>query len=70
MLTDQKLNEEETWFELSPLQQRYRDQILKTNQMIRNDYHAIHKVLWLSKYVETRLPQRLVKNMDIQHIGN
>ena len=56
MLTDQKLHEEETWFELTPIQQSYRDYILQENHMIRNDYHAIHQMLWLNKYRETKMP--------------
>ena len=58
MLTDQKLNEEETWFDLTPVQQNYRNYILQTNRLIRNDYHSIHQVLWLTKYREAKLPSR------------
>lgn len=58
MLTDQKLNEEETWFELSPIQQKYRNYIVEQNKMISDDYHSIHQMLWLNKYREAKLPNR------------
>jgi hypothetical protein len=61
MLTDQKLNEEETWFELSPIQQKYRNYIVEQNKMISDDYHSIHQMLWLNKYREAKLPNRFVE---------
>ena len=58
MLTDQKLSEEDTWFELSPQQKYVHDQILQVNSIIRTDYHSIHTTMWASKYLETSLPPR------------
>lgn len=58
MLTDQKLNEEEVWFELSSAQKRYYNRIVKTNSVIREGYHAIHQLMWLSKYQESKIPPR------------
>ena len=61
MLTDQKLNEEETWFELTPTQQKYRNYMVIQNKQISDGYHSFHQMLWLSKYRETKLPNRFAQ---------
>ena len=45
MLTDQKLNEEETWFELTPTQQKYRNYMVIQNKQISDGYHSFHQML-------------------------
>ncbi len=58
MLTDQKLNEEETWFELSPQQQIAHNNLQLVNSIVRQDYHSIHASMWTRKYRDASLPQR------------
>ena len=39
---------ENTYFELSPNQRRYHDIIHDVNQYLREEYHAIQELMWLS----------------------
>ena len=45
-----KLNEENTWFELTDAQKQYMDMVQNVNDYIKNEYHAIHTFLWKSGY--------------------
>ena len=42
------LEMENTYFELSPNQRRYHDIILDVNKYLREEYHAIQELMWLS----------------------
>ncbi len=48
ILTDQKIEMSNTWFELSPNQKHTHRHISNLYNKIRNDYHALHSSLWLS----------------------
>jgi hypothetical protein len=39
---------ENTYFELSPNQRRYHDIIHDVNKYLREEYHAIQELMWLS----------------------
>lgn len=41
-----KLKEDPAYFELSPKQQEYMDMTQQVNEYLRQEYHAIHKLLW------------------------
>ncbi|CAF2436116.1 unnamed protein product [Rotaria sp. Silwood2] len=56
-----KLDEEDTWFELSPRQQRAFNSLQAGSKLIRQQYHAIHDLLWLSGHTIEQLPEREVK---------
>lgn len=48
IISSEGIQMENTWFELSPNQQRNFDYISELYEIIRNDYHAIHSSLWSS----------------------
>ncbi|CAF3446911.1 unnamed protein product [Rotaria sp. Silwood1] len=56
-----KLDEEDTWFELSPRQQKAFNRLQTGYKLIRQQYHAIHDLLWLSGHTIEQLPEREVK---------
>lgn len=43
-----KLSMDNTHYALSPKQQSYRDITLRVNQYMRDEYHAIQELMWLS----------------------
>lgn len=49
ILTDQSINMEETWFEMSPKQREHFDQVSSYYETIRNQHHAIHSTLWFNE---------------------
>jgi hypothetical protein len=53
-----KLDEEETWFQLSPQQQRVFERLQLGYKLIREKYHAIHDLIWLSGHRIEELPKR------------
>ncbi len=53
-----KLQEEDTWFELSPKQQKAFDRLQAGYRLIREQYHALHNLLWLSGHTVEELPKR------------
>ncbi|XP_014676767.1 PREDICTED: endoplasmic reticulum-Golgi intermediate compartment protein 2-like, partial [Priapulus caudatus] len=55
-----RLKEELTYFELSKNQRAYWDMIRSINGYIKEEYHAVHKLLWKTGYVQfpNRLPER------------
>ena len=53
-----KLDEEDTWFELSPLQELAFRRLQAGYKLLRNQYHAIHDLLWLSGHMIEELPKR------------
>ncbi len=53
-----KLDEEDTWFELSPQQQKVFNRLQTGYKLIRDQYHAIHDLLWLSGHTIEELPKR------------
>ncbi|CAF1218374.1 unnamed protein product [Adineta ricciae] len=61
-----KLDEEDTWFELSPQQQVVFDNLQMGYKLIREQYHAIHDLLWLQGHMIEELPEREVK-LDRPH---
>lgn len=48
ILTDQKINMDDTWFEMSPNQEKMHDRIAYMYDKIRHNYHALHSSLWAS----------------------
>ena len=57
LLSSESVNMTDTWFEMSPNQQHFHDQLSKISENIRNNYHALHSSLWLSKY---NLPSKMI----------
>ena len=55
-ISSHDLNMEDTWFELSPNQQKSHEYIAEIYDNIRKDYHALHANLWRSF---ERLPNNL-----------
>lgn len=55
-----KLDHEPVPFELTPSQQQYFNMVQNMNSYIREEYHAIHKLLWSSGYISIgrTMPQR------------
>jgi len=58
ILTDQQLNEQETWFDMSPNQQLFHDAVAAENKRVRDDYHALHNMMFRSNYMNIHLPPR------------
>ena len=58
ILTDQKIDMDDTWFEMSPRQQRSFDYLGKLNENIRENYHALHSAVWFSSRL---FPKSLVE---------
>ena len=48
ILTDQTIDMEDTWFEMSPNQEKMHYRIAYMYDRIRNNYHALHSSLWTS----------------------
>ncbi len=55
-----RLQEENTWFELTPAQQQYVDMVQNVNDYLKNEYHSIHTFLWKSGYsgLTNQMPRR------------
>jgi hypothetical protein len=55
-----RLKEENTWFELDRLQRQHFDSIKMFNEYLREEYHAIHTLLWKtgSSSLYGSLPER------------
>lgn len=51
LLGFEPLTEEETWWELSPNQRSHFDALKHMNSYLREEYHAIHELLWRSNQV-------------------
>lgn len=47
-LSDQQIDMDETWFEMSPRQAQTFDYITSIYKNIRSDFHALHSSLWLA----------------------
>lgn len=43
-----QLQQEDAYFDLTPAQQQYQNMLQEFNQYLREDYHAIQEVLWLT----------------------
>ena len=43
-----QLQQDDAYFDLTPAQQQYQNMIQEFNQYLREDYHAIQEVLWLT----------------------
>ena len=56
------LDEEPVHFELSPEQRRQFQMTQNLNEYIREEYHALHKLLWKTGYMgkNNQLPPRFV----------
>lgn len=48
ILTDQTIDMEDTWFEMSPKQKIVHEKMSWMYSKIRNEYHALHSSLWFS----------------------
>ncbi|KAF5298170.1 hypothetical protein FQA39_LY02594 [Lamprigera yunnana] len=57
------LEEEDTWYELSPNQKKYFENRQHFNSYLREEYHAIQEFLWRSSHtnVFSNMPQRTQK---------
>lgn len=55
------LSEEDTWWELSMNQRAHFDSLKNMNSYLREEYHAIHELLWKSQQVAYmgEMPKRL-----------
>lgn len=53
-----KLDEEETWFELTPQQKLVFNRLQAGYRVIREQYHALHDLIWLSGHTIEELPKR------------
>ncbi|XP_014296729.1 endoplasmic reticulum-Golgi intermediate compartment protein 2 [Microplitis demolitor] len=62
LLGFEPLTEEETWWELSPNQRSHFDALKHMNSYLREEYHAIHELLWRSNQVAFmgEMPKRTV----------
>lgn len=49
LLTLDTLHEEDTWWELTPDQRAHFEALKHVNSYFREEYHAIHELLWNSK---------------------
>ena len=43
-----QLTLDDAYFELSPSQQRYQDFVREVNQYLREEYHALQELMWIS----------------------
>ncbi|GAB1609491.1 endoplasmic reticulum-Golgi intermediate compartment protein 2-like isoform X1 [Argonauta hians] len=60
-----QLQQEDAYFDLSPQQQRYHNMLQEFNQYLREDYHAIQEVLWLTSGISSlasAMPDPQLKN--------
>lgn len=55
-----ELQEEDTWFELTPEQKTYFDSIQHVNSYLQEEFHAVQNLLWKSRFISTfsELPKR------------
>ena len=58
ILTDQSIDMEDTWFEMSPYQIAQHEQISAYYNQIRSEYHALHSALWFGHAI---VPNKLVE---------
>lgn len=60
LLGFEPLIEEDTWWELSSNQRTHFDALKHMNSYLREEYHAIHEVLWKSNKVAfmSEMPKR------------
>lgn len=63
MLSYDSLEEEDTWWELTPEQRAHFEALKHMNSYLREEYHAIHELLWKSNQVilYSEMPMRYVK---------
>lgn len=54
------LEEEDTWWELSPEQRAHFDSLKYMNSYLREEYHAVHELLWKSNQLSlfSEMPKR------------
>lgn len=50
ILTDQQIDMEDTWFEMSPNQKSKFERVSSYYENIRNNYHALHSSIWVDPY--------------------
>lgn len=60
------LEEEDTWWELTPEQRSHFDSLMYMNSYLREEYHAVHELLWKSNQLTlfSEMPKR---NNDPNH---
>ncbi|XP_066584287.1 endoplasmic reticulum-Golgi intermediate compartment protein 2 [Prorops nasuta] len=60
LLAFDTLEEEETWWELTPNQRSHFDALKHMNSYLREEYHAIHELLWKSNQIalSSEMPTR------------
>lgn len=68
MIVHQSLGEEDTWWELTPEQRSHFEALKHMNSYLREEYHAIHELLWKSNQVtlHSEMPKRYT-NYDISN---
>lgn len=62
-----ELQEEDTWFDLSPEQKAYFDSMQHINSYLREEFHAVQNLLWKSRFISTftELPKRYVNIVNV-----
>lgn len=63
MLSYDSLEEEDTWWELTSEQRAHFEALKHMNSYLREEYHAIHELLWKSNQITlySEMPVRYVK---------
>lgn len=71
MIGHQALEEEDTWWELTQEQRSHFEALKHMNSYLREEYHAIHELLWKSNQVTlySEMPKRYRKHF-ITHSVN
>lgn len=63
ILSNQAIDMEDTWFELSPNQKHVYQHISRMYEGIRQDYHAFHADLWNEiGSLPSKLPDRYIES--------
>ena len=59
-------------FELTPSQQQYFNMVHNMNSYVREEYHAIHKLLWKTGYISVggNMPKRSVTQPTVNQTWN
>lgn len=62
MVGHESLEQEDTWWELTQEQRSHFEALKHTNSYLREEYHAIHELLWKSNQVTlySEMPKRCI----------
>ncbi|CAD5113396.1 DgyrCDS2568 [Dimorphilus gyrociliatus] len=64
LMTSSTLEEEDTYFDLTPRQRNYYSMMQKYSTYLKDQYHSLHKLLWKTGYMvglRTSRPEREIK---------